>query len=211
MVTLAIRELIVTGRVGLGEQLSENVLAEQLGVSRTPVREAFLHLAAERLVEVRPQRGTFVFDCDARLVRDICQLRGILEAGALSLACERHRQRLIAELAAAVETAEAAFDGDPAGYQPHDTRFHDLLVRASDNAQLIEAYGRIAGRVWALRSRFNNREPLVRNSMAEHRMIVEHLRTGDDDAAQAILARHVYNAYRAFQARFTPAGERGTA
>src|SRR5690242_16653848 len=51
-----IRDLIVTGKLALGEQLSENALAERLGVSRTPVREAFLRLEAERLVEIRPQR-----------------------------------------------------------------------------------------------------------------------------------------------------------
>src|SRR5579862_9332248 len=66
-----IRDLIVTGKLELGEQLSENALAEQLGVSRTPVREAFMRLEAERLVEVKPQRGTFVFRYDASELREI--------------------------------------------------------------------------------------------------------------------------------------------
>src|SRR4051812_29058528 len=80
-----IRDLIVTGQLHLGEQLSENHLAERLGVSRTPVREAFMRLAVERLVEVRPQRGTFVFACGPGEFREICELRAILEAGALRL------------------------------------------------------------------------------------------------------------------------------
>src|SRR5471030_2539786 len=74
MVLTQIRELIVSGRLGLGEQLSEGALAEQLGVSRTPVREAFLRLETERLVVVRSRRGTFVFQYDASELRDICEL-----------------------------------------------------------------------------------------------------------------------------------------
>ena len=84
MVITQIRELIVSGRLVLGEQLSESALAEQLGVSRTPVREAFLRLETERLVEVRPQRGTFVFQYGVAELRDICELREVLETGALA-------------------------------------------------------------------------------------------------------------------------------
>src|SRR5258708_37174119 len=76
-----IRDLIITDKLTLAEQLSENTLAEQLGVSRTPVREAFLRLESEGLVEVRPQRGTFVFQYDATELREILELREGLEAG----------------------------------------------------------------------------------------------------------------------------------
>ena len=68
--TEQIRDLVITDKLGLGEQLSEQALAEQLGVSRTPVREAFLRLQTERLVEVKPQRGTFVFQYDTTELRE---------------------------------------------------------------------------------------------------------------------------------------------
>src|SRR5258708_2618505 len=96
MVIAEIRELIVSGRLPLGEQLSEGALAEQLGVSRTPVREAFLRLETERLVEVRPQRGTFVFQYDATELREICELREGLETGCLPITLARDRPPLIA-------------------------------------------------------------------------------------------------------------------
>ena len=86
-----IRDLIITDKLGLGEQLSEQALAEQLGVSRTPVREAFLKLQTERLVEVKPQRGTFVFQYDTTELREICELREVLEPGALRIAIKRDR------------------------------------------------------------------------------------------------------------------------
>ena len=71
LVTDQIRDLIISDKLALGEQLSEQDLSEQLGVSRTPVREAFQRLEMERLVEIRPQRGTYVFRCDITELREI--------------------------------------------------------------------------------------------------------------------------------------------
>jgi len=192
-----IRDLVVTGRLALGEQLSENVLAERLGVSRTPVREAFLRLEAERLVEVRPQRGTFVFRVDADEVRDICELREILETGALRVALARDPAALAAALAPPVEAALAAALRDPAAYQPHDIAFHEALVAASRNRQLAEAYGLIAARVTALRYRYLATLEQVRGSLDQHAELLRLVRLGDAAGAEAALRHHVYNSYRA--------------
>src|SRR5579863_8001357 len=151
MVIAQIRELIVSGRLVLGEQLSESALAEQLGVSRTPVREAFLRLETERLVEVRPQRGTFVFQYGVAELRDICELREVLETGALRIALSRNRREAIERLEQETDAAEAAGVIDPGRYQAFDNAFHDALVKASANKELIEAYERISGRVRAIR------------------------------------------------------------
>lgn len=193
-----IRDLIITGKLRLGEQLSENTLAEQLGVSRTPVREAFLRLATERLVEVQPQRGTFVFQYDATELREICELREVLETGALRIAVARDRGKLIAALWAQVEAAERADVPSPAAYQPFDTGFHETLVRASENDELLEAYLRIASRIRAVRFRVTHTLAQIGESQLGHRGIVEHLAAGADDAAEARLRYHVYNSYRFF-------------
>jgi DNA-binding GntR family transcriptional regulator len=192
-----LRDLIVTGRLALGEQLSENALAERLGVSRTPVREAFLRLEAERLVEVRPQRGTFVFRVDADEVREICELREILETGALRVAFAHDPAALAAALAPLVEAASSAAFRDPAEYQPHDTAFHETLVAASRNGQLVEAYGLIAARVMALRYRFMATPAQVEGSRAQHAEVLRLVRAGDAAGAEAALRHHVYNSYRA--------------
>ena len=107
LVVEQIRDLIITDKLGLGEQLSEQALAEQLGVSRTPVREAFLRLQTERLVEVKPQRGTFVFQYEMTELREMCELREVLETGALRVALGRDRDGLIKELRARHKTAES--------------------------------------------------------------------------------------------------------
>jgi DNA-binding GntR family transcriptional regulator len=205
-----IRDLIVTGKLKLGEQLSENTLAERLGVSRTPVREAFLRLEAERLVEIRPQRGTFVFHCDATDVRDICELRGILEAGALRLGMQRDRDRLLEGLERNLRVSEAATLATAADYQPFDHEFHEIIVAASGNRQLIEAYGRIAGRVRALRYRLIRTLHQVEGSKAAHREVVESVRANAADDAEVALRHHVYTSYRALVALFESGGSLDT-
>jgi DNA-binding GntR family transcriptional regulator len=193
-----IRDLIITGKLGLGEQLSENTLAEQLGVSRTPVREAFMRLENERLVEVRPQRGTFVFQYDATELREICELREVLETGALRIALAHDREAIVRALAAEVEAAEPALGQGAAAYQPFDTAFHDALVRASRNRELIDAYVRISGRIRAVRFRLTVSNQAIAGSQGDHREILDAMRAGRDGEAEVKLGKHVYNAYRFF-------------
>lgn len=206
MVADQIRELIVTGRLALGEQLSEGALAEQLGVSRTPVREAFLKLETENMVEVRPQRGTFVFYYDADQLRDIGELRGVLEMSALRIALARNRARLIERLDKVASESEAA-GTDAVGYQVFDAAFHETLIEATDNRELIEAYDRISGRVRAIRYRFTHSPAQVARSQRDHRMIVDALKQGRDDDAVKKLGQHVYSGYELFLTEKKSAGE----
>jgi len=199
MVIAQIRELIVSGRLVLGEQLSESALAEQLGVSRTPVREAFLRLETERLVEVRPQRGTFVFQYGVAELRDICELREVLETGALRIALSRNRARLIERLEGAANAAEIARVVDPGPYQAFDNAFHDALVKSCENEELIEAYERISGRVRAIRYRLTRSRRQIAGSQRGHREIVNALREGRDADAVRRLGKHVYNSYEMFR------------
>lgn len=208
-----IRDLIITGKLGLGEQLSENTLAEQLGVSRTPVREAFLRLETERLVEVRPQRGTFVFHFDADELREISELRQVLETGALRIALSRDRDGVIAALAAAVEAAEPVLADGPEAYQVHDTAFHETLIRATENRELIDAYARISGRIRTIRYRLTRTRDQIAGSQRDHRSCLELMQAGRDDEAVAQLGLHVYRGYRTFLETLDPAAGRlpGTA
>jgi DNA-binding GntR family transcriptional regulator len=193
-----IRDLIITGRLELGEALSENTLSAQLAVSRTPVRDAFLRLQGERLVDVRPQRGTFVFQYDATELREICELREVLETGALRVALKRGRERLITGLRAQIDAAEADAPADAQAYQPFDTAFHETLVRCADNTELVDAYRRISGRIRAIRYRLTRSLSQVAVSQLHHSEIVDALLAGDDALAETLLGRHVYNSYRFF-------------
>ena len=163
LVAEQIRDMIVTERFALGELLSENIIAALLGVSRAPVRDAFVRLETEGLVKVQPQRGTFVFQYDATELREICELRQVLETGALRIATACHRAGLIEALRRPIEAAEREGELDPKAYQPFDTAFHDGLVRSSGNNELMDAYGRISGRVRAIRHRLTRLSAHVGN------------------------------------------------
>ncbi len=190
-----IRERIITEHFALGEPLSENTLALLLGVSRSPVRDAFVRLQAERLVEVRPQRGTFVFQYDATELREICELREVLETGALRIALKHHRRQFLEALRVQIAAAERVGELDPRAYQPFDTEFHNALVASANNNELVEAYSRISGRIQAIRHRLTRSPLQITASRRDHGDIVRAAAAGQDEVAEEILIRHVYNSY----------------
>jgi DNA-binding GntR family transcriptional regulator len=103
-----IRNLIVTGAFELGEQLSEVQLANRLGISKTPVREALLQLRHGGLVEIHPQRGTFVFTLDESGVDQVCQFRTVIECEALTEAMKRRPAQLLRALDSCLADLERA-------------------------------------------------------------------------------------------------------
>ena len=200
MVTASLRRGIVQGRYALGEQLSEVTVAAQLGVSRTPVREAFLALKEQGLVEIRPQRGTFVFSLTKAEYQALSDLRCILELGALELAVARDRLGLVRRLTVTVEAmrvlpGEALNEG-----LVQDTAFHAALIEASGNPWLVEAAGSIAGRIEAIRQRWQTRHGDVRRIADDHGRIVAAIAEGDVGAARALLGGHIRRSAVSYQA-----------
>jgi DNA-binding GntR family transcriptional regulator len=191
-----LRRRIVEGDCALGARLSENVLAIELGVSRTPVREALMTLQDEGLVEVRPQRGTYVFSVDAEDTRQLCDLRGILEIGALRLAAEDDGARLARRLGDIVAEAEAAQRrGKLRDCEQLDRLFHETLIDASDNTFLIESYRRIAGRVNALRFRLPADASRVGKALKHHGELVQLIADSRVAEAADLLRGHVRNVF----------------
>ena len=111
-----IRDRNVRGELRLGTPLSENALALELGVSKTPIREALLQLKMEGLVSIQPQRGSFVIDMSADEIRQLGEMRETLEVTALERAIARHREPLVEALSATVDTAMTT--GGAAGGAP---------------------------------------------------------------------------------------------
>ena len=188
----AIRTMIAEGRLAPGEAVSEMTLAEHLGVSKTPVREALLKLKREGLVETSPRRGTFVFKMDEPQVHDLTRFRLILEKAAVDMLdvesaarLAEDQRRLIVQMGRAIE------DGDGPRYRMLDTNFHLALVRASGNEFLIEAYTGIAWRIMALLSRLLKYPHLNEISNAEHAQIIDALASGAFDAALRLLEQHI--------------------
>jgi DNA-binding GntR family transcriptional regulator len=187
-----LREHIATGVLPPGTPLSDKALATQLNISRTPVREALLQLRSEGLVVARPQSGTFVFDPDDKEVAEICQVRSILEAGALAVVTAEQLPALKEALAANVAEASAALRRrDHATCDAFDAAFHETIVGLCGNELLVQTYRGISNKVRALRNRMPRAHERFARAVHEHKEISRMISRGDVAAAAQELAGHV--------------------
>jgi DNA-binding GntR family transcriptional regulator len=192
LVVEELRNRIVDNRLRLGAALSENTLAAELGISKTPVREALLQLKLEGLVEVQPQRGTYVFRLDPQQVVLISELREVLEIAAAGAAIERNGPALFANMGKILEEMRAAYEaGDTVSYHVLDGRYHQAIVDLCGNPYIVDAYSQIGFRIQALRSRLSNEAVLNSRSMKDHVKMLELVRKGDAPGLQALLRTHV--------------------
>ena len=197
IVAAEIRSRITNGRLPLGARISDKKLAAELGVSRTPVREALVQLQSEGLVVMRPQSGTFVFDLTIEEVRDICATRAIVEAGAIRLAADAGSADSMARLSLLVGRAAIALDdGDLMLCDELDCQFHEGIVAASANAYLIRAYSGISDRLRALRHRLPRERERMARAIAQHRHIIDLWAAGRLDQATMEIGSHVLNVAR---------------
>lgn len=187
-----IRRAIVAGDLALGERLSEAELARQLGISKTPVREALQQLRIEGLVRVVPQSGTFVFTLSAGEVHELCEVRLALEHTALGLALARARAGLAEVLEAIVRAMrEARARDDTRRYLELDTRYHEAFFAHAQNTLLAEIHGRLIGRIAALRTHLAQKPDHTSRSMEEHEAMLAAIRAGDDATLRGLLDRHI--------------------
>lgn len=182
-----IREAIVEGALKLGAQVSEAQLAQQLGVSKTPVREALLRLTRDGLVQVHPQRGTFVFKLDPDQVAQLCRYRAMVETAALREAIAVAQANLVREMERCVDEMRAAEPvADLQALARIDMDFHWQFFAHCPNEYLRAGYEVIRWQLVALR----HRSP-IHNAVAAHQVLVDAVTRGDGDAACRLLEQHV--------------------
>jgi DNA-binding GntR family transcriptional regulator len=190
-----IRSLILSGELAPGEPLRQEALAEGLGTSRTPLREALNRLASEGLIEIRPHRGAVVARFAQRDIEADYEARSVVEPAAARLAAERAPAETARELASALVAQRAA--GSDLDRQFEANRaFHLALVRGSRNKHLtrfVESLwgGRIAPVFYARQARRPGR---VRRDLREHAEIARLVEFGDGDAAADAVERHLAGA-----------------
>jgi GntR family transcriptional regulator, gluconate operon transcriptional repressor len=182
-----IREQILSGGFRQGEHLVEARIAEQLKVSRGPVREAFKLLRAEGLLEEEPRRGTFVVSLSPEDVREIYGLRAAIEGRAARLLATDPDPAAVTELRSLLERIDGAIKaGDYAEVFRRDLEFHDGLCRLSGNARLHEVFVRYVPMLRAL-LRLDERVYGSLDDIAmQHHPLLEAIAAGDAEEA----ARH---------------------
>jgi DNA-binding GntR family transcriptional regulator len=146
-----IRDAILSGELKLGEAVSEERLANRLGVSRTPVREALTALQLQGLITIVPQRGSFVFEPTEQDIADLCEYRLLIECKAMQLAYVRNRDAAIAALeAATADMLRLEAEGNAAAAAQADAAFHRAFLINCGNPLLEHAYTLASGRAGAI-------------------------------------------------------------
>ncbi len=197
---LAIRHLIVTLELPPGAAIKEPELTEQLGIGRTPVREALRRLALERLVDVFPRRGMVVTTVDIRDLARLCEVRAVLEPEAARLAADRATGADLEQIN--VLRAELAGGGrtDDRVLIDLDERIHRTIYRAAHNQLLeetLEWYYTHALRIWMLA--LDETEGLGA-AVQEHADLLEAVARGNGKRAEALMLAHVLDFEEAMRA-----------
>ena len=185
----AIRDLIVSLELAPGAVIDERALVDELGMSRTPVREALMRLAQEQLVEVYPRRGMFVTSVDVRDLARLSEVRAALEPEAARLAAERATEAERADLAALADAIDAGSDD----LMALDGRIHRAVYRAAHNdllAGTLEQYYVLALRIWSIAG---ERAHELEEAVEAHRDLLDAIVEGDGERAAATMRAHVEN------------------
>lgn len=190
--TDALRAAIVDGRLQAGELYSVAQLAEQLGVSRTPAREALLLLERQGMVRFERNRGARVLETSARDLDEIFALRLMLEVPAAEQAATRLGPEGIAEVEAALTAMERQLDPpDETAFMAHDRVFHELLLRASGNERLVGIVADLRDHVHLRGASTVGRGRDLRAIYEEHLAVVDALRAGDPPAVGEAMRNHL--------------------
>jgi len=187
-----LRDLIVQGRLAAGARLNERLLTAQLGLSRTPLREAFKVLATEGLVELLPNRGAIVSQLDPVRLAESLAVMGSLEALAGELACRNATDAQLNEIRALhYEMLAYHARGDLAGYFKFNQAIHLKLVKYSGNAVLYNTYRQMNGNVRRARYMANLSQERWDAAVCEHEEILAALGARDIKRLKVLLADHL--------------------
>ena len=188
-----LRDAILTGKLVPGERLMENQLAEKLGVSRTPVREALRMLELENLVELVPRKGAQVLDMSEKDITNILEVRSALEGLATSLACKKMTKEDLQQLKnMEVDFEKAVADNDVDHFVDIDEDFHDLIFAATENDKLINIFRNLRIQLYRYRmAQAKKNETSMPTIVAHHRSIIRAIENHDAEEGASIAQGHI--------------------
>lgn len=184
----SIREKVLSGDLEPGDRLNEVAIAEELQISRGPLREAIMGLTREGLLEYRPHHGAYVREPGETELAELYEVRIALETHALRL-LQAEEGEWPARLADMLERSSAALDGD--GTYPREMDFHASLLEATGVGMLIQWWRDLQTKLSYVRQRSSRETVRAEEALAEHQRILEHLRGGDLAAAEAEMDAHL--------------------
>lgn len=189
-----LRQAIITGEFVPGERLMEIALANRLGVSRTPVREAIRKLELEGLVVMIPRKGAEVARITEKDLRDVLEVRSSLEELAAGLATERLDDDSRQKIKTALDNfREAITTGENPRIADCDVEFHDTVFEATKNKRLIQIINNLREQIYRYRLEYVKDTEYHAVLMKEHEELVDAMFRGDINGAQEIMKRHIDN------------------
>lgn len=193
-----LRQAILTGELKPGERLMEIRLAEKLGVSRTPVREAIHKLELEGLVTMVPRRGAEVAQITEKSMNDVLEVRRALDALCAELACDRITEEGLSELKQACDYFEQCVAGkDIRKIAQADVALHDIIVQATRNQRLIQLVNNLSEQMYRYRFEYIKDSRGHETLIEEHRIIYQSIVNKDRETAAAAAKTHIDNQKKA--------------
>lgn len=208
----AIREAILNNRLKPGERLMEVQLAEEMGVSRTPVREAIRMLELEGHVVMVPRKGAYVATLTLKDAAEVFEIRSSLEGLAAALAAERITDQEIMYLDKILDTISTAeAKGDVKTIIKEDTEFHHVLFNASRNTRLAQMASNLKEQIGRFRVQSFSNPIRQKNVILEHKAILDAIKQGDAENAEKLAKEHIYkvehNIMNILRKQMDPEGE----
>ena len=192
-----LRNAILTGELSPGERLMEIKLADKLGVSRTPIREAIRKLELEGLVVITPRKGAEVANISAEDFRDVLEVRRSLEVLAISLACEKMTDETLALLYENIDAFKHSIDAEATSdIASVDVTFHDIIYKATGNNRLIQILNNISEQMYRYRFEYIKNKESWNRLVEEHMNIYEAIKNRDKDLAVKSILLHIDNQER---------------
>jgi DNA-binding GntR family transcriptional regulator len=192
MVFESLREAIILGRLKPGERLMEIQLAEEMGVSRTPVREAIRKLELEGFVVMVPRKGAYVAGVSIKDIADVFEVRSALEGLAAGLASERITEEEMEELEKAI--LQISGEEDILTVVKGDSLFHEIIYKASRNQRLTQIITHLQEQINRFRLTSLSVPGRLKIAVGEHKKIVEAITSRNVDLANRLASEHMENA-----------------
>lgn len=192
-----LRQAILKGEMEPGERLMEITLANKLGVSRTPIREAIRKLELEGLVNMIPRKGAVVASISEKDMKDVLEVRITLEELAVKLAVKNMEPEDIEQLRAAAKGFEnAVISRDIVDIVEADVAFHDIIYNKTGNSRLIQIINNLREQMYRYRLEYIKDARTHSILISEHNDIIEALRSKDVEAAKNAVREHIANQER---------------
>jgi len=187
-----LREAIVTGELKSGERLMEIRLANEMGVSRTPVREAIRKLEQEGLVYLTARKGAVVAPINSKDLRDVMEIRRVLESLACKLACEHTTDEDILDLEETNDRIQEAIDNKEDELIARlDSKFHEMICEISGNKKLVSILGKIKELIFRYRLEYISDLKNKNIIIEEHKKIINDLKTKNEKAVRKDIEHHI--------------------